>query len=496
MLFAVLLLAVPAFSQYDDIYYNPDTDADYYGYNDDYRDDYRSSQYRGDRRYANERRQQVDQYYTADEYDYYNDYDFYYTSRIRRFHRPMYGFGYFDPVYVDAYYYDPFLVPGSTVLIYDDFFSYRDWVRWRNWRRWGWNSARFNRWDWCFTPGFNNFGWGGGLWGNRWFTPGFSVNVGIGFNNWGFNNWGFNNWGFNNWGPGWGWGNPWFNAYQNPFWGGNRWAGNYNWAPGWGGGNDYNRDIYYGPRTGGSATGPATGIRNRSQDRLDPGRITDNRRTQTDTRRDIDQRTGTRAGERIRTGRVNTDDRRRATTTDRTRIDRNRSTRTVEPRTRTRTIEPRTRTRTGSGNTSTRRRTGSGNDANIERRQLGGQMVPIDITPRTNDRMERYRRPSRSGAVPSTRRARESSRSYPNYNSRGRSTYDRYRSSRSSRSRSIRSRTPSRNRSSMGSSRRSSSRSSMSRSRSSSSSRARSSRSSSSRSRSGSGGRSRGGGNQ
>lgn len=482
MLLAVLLLAFPAFSQYDDIYYNPDTDSDYFGYNDDnYRGDQRANQNPG---YADQRRQQVDQYYTADEYDYYNDYDFYYTSRIRRFHRPMYGFDYYDPVYVDAYYYDPFVVPGNTVLIYDDFFSYRDWVRWGNWRRWGWNSARFNRWDWCYQPGFNNFGWGSGFgWGNRWMSPGFAVNIGIGFNNWGFNNWGFNPWGG-------GFGNPWFNAYQNPFWGGNRWAGNYNWAPGWGAGNEYNRDIYYGPRTGGSATGPATGIRNRSQDRLDPGSITDTRRIQSDTRRDIDidQRAGTRSPERIRTGQIQTDDRRRTNTSDPNRIERNPNTRIDRNgSTRTRTIEPRTqtrtqpRTRTGSNtNTSTRRGTGSGNDANVERRQLGGQLVPIEITPRSTDRMERYRRPSRTGAVPSSaRQARESSRTYPNYN----------RSSQSPRSRSIRSTVPNRSRSSVGPSRSSSSRSSMSRSGSSSSSRARSSSSSS-------GGRKRGGGNQ
>ena len=474
-MFAVLILAVPAFGQSDDIYYNPDTDSDYYGYNNQDYSNSRAYANRGRSSAAGDRRQEIERYYDADQYDYYNDYDFYYTSRIRRFHRPVYGFGFYDPVYVDAFYYDPFVVPGNTILIYDDFFSYRDWVRWSRWRNWGWNSARFNRWDWCFAPGFNNFGWGGfGF--NRWFNPGFSINIGIGFNNFGWGGFGFNRWG---WG-----GNPWFNAYPGAFWGGNRWAGNYNWHPAWGNGFDYNRDVYYGPRTGGSAIGPAAGNRNR-QNQVRPGtfdgtdRLTDNPRDININNRD---RATTTSPERIRTGRVGTDTRDRAIRSDRNRTmntDRNTRVRQVEP-------QPRTPTRTRGNTTTDRSRATRSSGNNVEQRRLGGQIVPINPTPQSYDRMERYRRPSRSGSV--QERPRESSSSYPSFDrNRGTRSYPNF--NRSSRDRSgssiNRGSSSSRSQGSSIRSRGSSTRSSAGRSRG----------SSSSRSRSSSGGRSRGGGN-
>ena len=108
----VTLLVLGTFTvqaQWDDVYYDPDKDVivertNRYSSNDN---DYRNSQS------------------FNDESGYYNDYDFFYTSRIRRFHRPMYGFGFFDPVYIDAGYYDPFMRSGMTALIYDDFYSRR-----------------------------------------------------------------------------------------------------------------------------------------------------------------------------------------------------------------------------------------------------------------------------------------------------------------------------------------------------------------------------------
>jgi len=481
---AVLLFgmwAVPAYSQYDDIYYNPDTDQSYYNY------DNNSA---GDGYYSNTnsaRQEDVERYYDADEYDYYNDYDFYYTSRIRRFHRPMYGFGYYDPVYVDAYYYDPFVVPGNTVLIYDDFFSYRDWVRWGRWNNWGWNTTRFNNWGFCYQPGFRNAGWGmDPFWNNRWFG-GSRFAVGFGFNNFGFNRWGFNPYGFNTWGYG-GFGFNRFNAYPRGYWAG----GNYNYAPGWSNGDQYDRDIYYGPRSGGSGSGPEPGLRNR-RNGINPGSIGDNGRI-TDTRRDLDERATPRNGqERVRIG----DQSRIGRTTDNTvnerirvtdpnrneRIDRN----TTTP-TRIRTTTPRTRTNTGSS-TSSNGRARTGNNDQAERRQIGGQIVPV--TPTTPDRLERYRRPTRSGNVqtqPSrTRnsydpfgRSRSSNSTYDRTRNSRRSTYDRSRSSSSSRARSA---TPTRSRSSAGSSSRTRSSSSAGRSRGSSSSRSKSGSSSSSNGR-------------
>ena len=125
-LFAILFtVANVAVAQYDDIYYDPDRDATYSQYDND--------QYSSSDRY-NARSDQAATYYDDDEYEYYDDYDYHYTSRIRRFHRSYYGFDYYDPVYVDMAYYDPFFTPGmSTMLIYNNSFSYWNWRRYNRW---------------------------------------------------------------------------------------------------------------------------------------------------------------------------------------------------------------------------------------------------------------------------------------------------------------------------------------------------------------------------
>lgn len=146
----VTLLVVGTFgvqAQWDDVYYDPDKDVIVENTN----------------RYSSSRDNTRSSRYYDDELGYYNDYDFHYTSRIRRFQRPMFGFGFFDPIYIDAMYYDPFMMPGmSTMLIYDDFYTRRAWAR-----NSFWNSPfnRFNRfatfgsfYDPFFSPfGFNSF---------------------------------------------------------------------------------------------------------------------------------------------------------------------------------------------------------------------------------------------------------------------------------------------------------------------------------------------------
>lgn len=158
LLVAVLsLVATGLFAQYDDIYYNPDEN--------------RTSDFQ-----RTERQQySYDNEATANNnngsYNQFDDetYDYYYTSRIRRFHRPTYGFGYFDPIYTDMYYYDPFLMPGRTMLIYDTPFSYASWARWNRW-----NRMRLNPFAWGgFGPGF--FG------PSLAFRSGFGVGFGAGF---------------------------------------------------------------------------------------------------------------------------------------------------------------------------------------------------------------------------------------------------------------------------------------------------------------------------
>ena len=219
----------------DDVYFDPSKDRPQAQRQVAGRDKYTAEE-------PNSYRDDQNGYGYEDDYDYYNDYDYYYTSRIRRFHRPYYGFNFFDPVYVDAWHYDPFLAPGVTVLIYDDFYSNRAFSRWNRWNRWNaWGpglnagiSLGFNRWN-AWDP------WGWNSW-NSW-------------NNWGWNSWNsFNRFGWNSWG------------FGGPFWfSGNAFA----FPPTWGNGNIYNtvvnintdQNTHFGPRSGGSATGPAPGAR-------------------------------------------------------------------------------------------------------------------------------------------------------------------------------------------------------------------------------------------
>jgi hypothetical protein len=169
-------------------------------------------------------------------------YDYYYTSRIRRFNRPYYGFDYFDPIYVDAYYYDPFLNPGATVLIYDNFNSFSAYNSWRRWNRWN-RVDNFSTWGLSpYTPFYNTWGF------NRQVNPYASP--------------------FNSW-------DPWLgssfsnNVYVNNFYGVNSgFVSNYYCPPAWGAGNVYNtvnasnnsntntNGTYYGPRGSGVTPNP------------------------------------------------------------------------------------------------------------------------------------------------------------------------------------------------------------------------------------------------
>lgn len=233
-----MLAATGAVAQYDDVYYDPSRgstspraprvgnnrpapsssyEPSTYGYNDYDNDDYND-----------------------DQYAYEDDYDYYYTSRLRRFHRPYRGFDFFDPVYVDLAYYDPFFQPGLTVLIYDAPFNY---VGFRSWRRW-------NRWNFGFSPwGWNNFGW------NSW-----------GYNPWGWNNFGWNRWnnfGWNNWNNfGWNRWNTWSNFYCPPTWGNGIVYNNVNnvFINNNRGGGFQDNNRYYGPRRSGSGIGPEPGL--------------------------------------------------------------------------------------------------------------------------------------------------------------------------------------------------------------------------------------------
>lgn len=180
----IMFLAIGiSWAQYDDMYYDPDkfSDRSY------------SSRERHTREDRNNQSQQYSDYSDYDDtnYDYFEDNSYYYASRIRRFNRPVYGFDYFDPFYVDAYYYDPsyagrFFNTGTTVLIYDNPYSY---ASFRGWNRWNtfYNPYRFSPfgvraydpfWNYPVSPwrnayGFNSFNsFGGGFGGFNSFGGG------------------------------------------------------------------------------------------------------------------------------------------------------------------------------------------------------------------------------------------------------------------------------------------------------------------------------------
>lgn len=91
-------------------------------------------------------------YYNGDNYDYNNEYyDYEYSSRIRRFHRPYGGYGYYDNCYTNYYWYDynPY---NYGVSVYT---SYGWWYP----RPWGWNVG-WSWGGWYTSWGWNTMGWG------------------------------------------------------------------------------------------------------------------------------------------------------------------------------------------------------------------------------------------------------------------------------------------------------------------------------------------------
>lgn len=103
-------------------------------------------------------------YYNGDNYDYDNEYyDYEYSSRIKRFHRPYSGYGYYDNCYTNYYWYDynPY---NYGVSVYT---SYGWWYP----RPWGWNVG----WSWGsgWYAGWGmgwGMGWGGGYYGSSYWS--------------------------------------------------------------------------------------------------------------------------------------------------------------------------------------------------------------------------------------------------------------------------------------------------------------------------------------
>jgi hypothetical protein len=141
-------------SQFDDIYFNPLENKELNNFN---------NQYSG---------------FDED----LSDYDYYYTARIRRFHRPLIGFTYFDPFYTDMWYYDPSIMmvmsPNINFLLHMNPWSFNRFNFWSPWNHWYGFNNRWNYWygfndPWLFggvgmfNPYIMNWGYGG-------FVPTFS----------------------------------------------------------------------------------------------------------------------------------------------------------------------------------------------------------------------------------------------------------------------------------------------------------------------------------
>ncbi len=100
----MFLFASQGFSQYDDLYYDPDRQQSVTttSTTSDRTQDLSFGEQSGD--------------YDSEHYDYQKDYDFYYSSRINRFHRPNRGFDFYSPMFVDMAYYG-YRTPGVSIYV-------------------------------------------------------------------------------------------------------------------------------------------------------------------------------------------------------------------------------------------------------------------------------------------------------------------------------------------------------------------------------------------
>lgn len=161
---------------------------------------------------------QVSYFDDNDNFNYDDYYDYSYSVRIKRFHRPVYGFGYYDDYYTNLYWYtyDPWVWGSSVYLGYD----------------WWW-------WDVYGGPYFSlGFNWGWGSIGWHWGYP---------FSGWYYYPHFFYRYPWYPWYLGYGgWG--YWAGYHHGFWDG--WWGNYY--------NSFDKNsYYYGPRVSRNETSGA-----------------------------------------------------------------------------------------------------------------------------------------------------------------------------------------------------------------------------------------------
>lgn len=119
-----------------------------------------------------------------------DEYEYYYSSRIRRFHNPVYGNSYYSGYYVDRYWYDPNPFLWGQTIYYDPFavsyfYSPVIFMNPRPWWAWGGNQPQM--YGNPYGGGWNN-GCGNG-WGNNYcanpYNPwnGYGYGYGYGYGN-------------------------------------------------------------------------------------------------------------------------------------------------------------------------------------------------------------------------------------------------------------------------------------------------------------------------
>ena len=228
---ALLFLSNNIFAQYDDVYYDPsrsntsttkvlrdeEVEEIANSIENNQLDGQESNDVRASR-YDGVEASDGNTYITNNYYDDDNYNDFFYTSRLRRFYQPNFGFGYWNNCYTNYYFYDNNPMSwGNNIYSYTPNYYWNPWGIFIGYSTWG----SQNGWNWgrpCYSAWYDPYGWNSG-WNNNY----------CGYNGY----YGYNN-GFNN---------GYYNGYNNGYYDGYNNGYNNNFA--YGGGSSYD---YWGPR--------------------------------------------------------------------------------------------------------------------------------------------------------------------------------------------------------------------------------------------------------
>ncbi len=144
---------------YDDVYYQGQTTARNHQATDPEYSEVEVYEGQYDQQYPEEEYQEEQEY--VENPDYYNDFDFYYnylfSSRLRRFHRPYYSFGYYNNYYTNMYWYEmnPYMW-GSSIYLNTNWMMPYEYA--------GWSGNFFGSLAW----GFGGFNMGWPYYGSGW----------------------------------------------------------------------------------------------------------------------------------------------------------------------------------------------------------------------------------------------------------------------------------------------------------------------------------------